>query len=108
MLAELRQNLQEELTTSQREAVLRPQLSAIQDELGEGAGKEPDVERYRQRVATLEQEGTAAPAMLEALQREVDKLARIPAQSPERGWSAAWLDAALALPGVSGLHPPSI
>ncbi len=77
---------------SQREFLLRQQLTAIRKELGEG---EPEgADDYRARV-----EGADVPdAVREALLREVGKLERASDQSPETSWIRTWLDTVLELP----------
>ncbi|MPY93190.1 MAG: endopeptidase La [Acidimicrobiia bacterium] len=91
---ELRRNLEEEVGKEQREAVLRRQMAAIQKELGDAEDGEGLVARYR---AQLEDSG-APEAVRAEIQKELDKLARTPAQNPEHGWIVAWLDTIFELP----------
>ncbi len=77
---------------SQREFLLRQQLSAIRKELGEG---EPEgSENFRQRV----EEANLPTQVREAALREVGKLERASDQSPESGWIRTWLDTVLEMP----------
>jgi ATP-dependent Lon protease len=93
---DLRRNLEDQIGKEQREAVLRRQLAAIQAELGEGAGGE-DGDDHRARRDALEAAGAPA-AVVAAVDRELDKLARTSPQSPEHGWITSWLDTVLDLP----------
>jgi ATP-dependent Lon protease len=77
--------------------LLRRQLEAIQRELGELAGDDPEhgtPESYRQKVSTKELPDSVSSVLL----REIDKLERTSEQSPERGWIRTWLDTVLELP----------
>lgn len=76
----------------QREAVLRRQLEAIKSELGDGDGTGAD--GYRARLAA----SGAPEGVRVAVARELDKLERTSAQSPEHGWIVSWLDTVLELP----------
>jgi ATP-dependent Lon protease len=77
---------------TQKEFLLRQQLTAIRKELGEG---EPDgSDDYRARVEAAE----LPDNVREAAMREVGKLERSSEQSPEGGWIRTWLDTVLELP----------
>ena len=83
---------QQEMTHAQRQYYLRPQLKAIQQELGEGEGNELAELRKRIEDATLP-EPVAAAAM-----REVDRLARMGAASPEYQMLRTYIDSLLDVP----------
>ncbi|MCW2572894.1 MAG: lon [Frankiales bacterium] len=88
----IRDDVREGLEKSQREFLLRQQLTAIRKELGED---EPDgAEDYRSRVEKAE----LPDKVREAALREVGKLERGSDQSPEAGWIRTWLDTVLELP----------
>jgi ATP-dependent Lon protease len=88
----IRDDVREGLEKSQREFLLRQQLTAIRKELGED---EPDgAEDYRTRVEKAE----LPDKVREAALREVGKLERGSDQSPEAGWIRTWLDTVLELP----------
>ncbi len=89
---ELNRNLAEGLDKDQREAVLRRQLDQIRSELGDGG--DDLVAGYRSRLA----ESGAPEGVRTAVERELDKLERTSAQSPEHGWIVTWLDTVLELP----------
>jgi ATP-dependent Lon protease len=77
---------------TQKEFLLRQQLTAIRKELGEG---EPDgSDDYRARVEAAD----LPEKVREAAMREVGKLERSSEQSPEGGWIRTWLDTVLDLP----------
>jgi ATP-dependent Lon protease len=84
---------QERLSKTQREYYLREQLRSIQKELGEGEGAdESDELRKRIEAATLPDE-----ARREA-ERELNRLASVPAASPEHGIIRTYLEWMAALP----------
>ena len=85
-------DVREGMEKSQREFLLRQQLSAIRKELGED---EPDgAESYRTRV----EEADLPEDIRKAALREVGKLERSSDQSPEAGYLRTWLDTILDLP----------
>ncbi len=79
---------------SQREYYLREQLKAIQKELGELDERESDLQDLRRRI---EQAGLPPEALKEA-QRELDRLQRMPAASPENALIRTYLDWMVSLP----------
>ncbi len=85
---------EERLSRKQREYYLREQLRSIQRELGEDAEGDGQVAELRRR---LEAAGLPDEARREA-ERELDRLAAIPAASPERGMIVTYLDWMASLP----------
>jgi len=86
------EDVREGMEKTQKEFLLRQQLAAIRNELGEG---EPDgSDDYRARVEAAE----LPEKVREAALREVGKLERASDQSPESGWIRTWLDTVLDLP----------
>ena len=83
---------QQEMTDAQRQYYLRQQLKAIQQELGEGEGNELAELRHRIEEAKLP-EPVNASAM-----REVDRLARMTAASPEYQMLRTYIDWLLDVP----------
>ena len=75
----------------QREYVLRQQLAAIKAELGEDAEV---VDEYRERLAKAE----LPKNVLDAVEKEVERLERMSEQSPEHGWIRTWLDTVFDMP----------
>jgi ATP-dependent Lon protease len=89
----IRNDVAEGMERSQREFLLRQQMSAIRKELGEdGAGEVTD--EYREKAAAP----GVPEAVREAITREVDRLERTPESNPEHGWIRTWLDTVTALP----------
>ena len=83
---------QQEMTDAQRQYYLRQQLKAIQQELGEGEGNELAELRKRVDDAKLP-EGVHEVAM-----REIDRLTRMNAASPEYQMLRTYLDWVLDVP----------
>ncbi len=84
---------QQRMTKTQRDYFLREQLRSIQQELGEGEG-EGDVAELRQQ---LEAAHLPEEARREA-ERELGRLASIPAVSPEYGIIRTYLDWMVSIP----------
>ena len=83
---------QQEMTDAQRQYYLRQQMKAIQQELGEGEGNELQELRKRVEDAHLP-EPIAAIAL-----REVERLERMPAASPEYQMLRTYIDWLLDVP----------
>jgi ATP-dependent Lon protease len=89
---QIRSDVTEGVEKQQREYLLRQQLAAIRKELGEDDG-DPATD-YRARLAEM-----ALPAKVrETVEKEIDRLDRTSAQSPEQSWIRTWLDRVLDLP----------
>jgi ATP-dependent Lon protease len=89
----IRNDVAEGMERSQREFLLRQQMSAIRKELGEdGTGEVSDT--YRDKAAAP----GVPEGVREAITREVDRLERTPESNPEHGWIRTWLDTITALP----------
>ena len=83
---------QQEMTDAQRQYYLRQQLKAIQQELGEGEGNE--IAELRKRV-----EDAKLPESVNTVaMREVDRLARMTAASPEYQMLRTYIDWLLDVP----------
>ncbi len=94
---ELRQKItsqaQTEMTREQRDYLLRQQLRAIQEELGEGGG-ESGAAALREQL-----DNTDMPdAVREEARRELSRLERIPAASPEHQLTQNYVELILELP----------
>ena len=83
-----------EMDKSQKEYFLRKQMEAIRKELGECADPTDDMSEYKSK---LEQANLPEEAHKIA-EREIEKLARIPASSPEYTVSTNYLDWIFDLP----------
>ncbi|MFA9431874.1 endopeptidase La [Egicoccus sp. AB-alg2] len=89
---DVRRQVGERVDKQQREYLLRQQLQAIREELGEtGSAEDGD---YRQRLADLD----APAAVKQAIERELDRLERVGEQSPEHSWIQTWLDTVFEVP----------
>jgi len=95
---ELRQKIagqaQSEMSREQREYFLRQQLRAIQQELGEKNPEQADIELLRER---LEKADLPEEVRKEA-ERELTRLERLPAASPEYHVIRSYLELVLELP----------
>ena len=83
---------QQEMTDAQRQYYLRQQLKAIQQELGEGEGNE--LAELRKRIENAKLPETVAAAAM----REVDRLGRMGAASPEYQMLRTYIDWILDVP----------
>jgi ATP-dependent Lon protease len=88
----IRDEATERIDKTQKEFLLRQQLDAIRDELGDG--QETVVGEYRQLFA----DSDLPQAASEAVSREIDRLERLSEQSPEHAWIRTWLDTTFELP----------
>ncbi|MGH9270842.1 MAG: AAA family ATPase, partial [Ilumatobacteraceae bacterium] len=88
----IRNDVTEGVDKQQREYLLRQQLAAIRKELGEG--DDDVVGEYRTKLESLD----APDSTKNFLAKELDRLERTGAQSPEHGWIRTWLDRAFELP----------
>jgi ATP-dependent Lon protease len=90
---EISSMVQEEMGKSQREYILRQQLKAIREELGEG-GEEDELEELRDRIAKA-----ALPADVDKIaKKQLSRLQSIPQQSAEFGVTRNYLDWLADLP----------
>ena len=89
---QIRTDVTEGMEAQQREFLLRQQLSAIRKELGEG---DDDVAgEYRAKLA----ERQLPEKVFNAVSKEIDRIERMSAQSPEYSWIRTWLDRVFELP----------
>jgi ATP-dependent Lon protease len=85
---------QERLSKQQRDFYLREQVRSIQKELGEEGGADSQVAELRRRI---EEADLSEEARREA-ERELSRLAGIPAASPEHGMIVTFLEWLASLP----------
>lgn len=85
---------QSEMTREQREYLLRQQLKAIQEELGETTGEQAEAGELRRRLeaATLPDE------VRREVERELSRLERLPAAAPDYQITRGYLEFVLELP----------
>lgn len=94
LASKVQSEVSQELTKSQRDYYLREQLKAIQRELGELDDRAEDFDELRKRI---DQSGMSAEALKE-VRRELDRLRRINAGSPEYTVARTYVDTMLAMP----------
>ncbi|MEK7405020.1 MAG: endopeptidase La, partial [Acidobacteriota bacterium] len=85
---------QSELTKQQREYLLRQQLHAIQQELGEKDPQQAEVEQLRERLAKLD----LPEEVRKEADRELGRLERLPPAAPDYQVIRTYLDFVVELP----------
>jgi ATP-dependent Lon protease len=85
---------QKELSKEQRDYVLRQQMRAIQDELGEKSPEKAEVETIRQRL----KEADLPDEVRKEAERELVRLERTPAAAPDYQLTRTYLELVLELP----------
>lgn len=83
-----------EMTDDKRKYILRQQLRAIQQELGEDAGEAAEIDLLRERIdkADLPDE------VRKEAERELERLAKLPRQAPDHQVLRSYLELVLELP----------
>jgi ATP-dependent Lon protease len=92
--SKIQTQVQSEIDKSQREYVLRQQMKAIQDELGETDETQAEVNELRERI---EKAGLPKEVDKQA-RRELDRLAKLPPAAAEYGVIRTYLDWIVELP----------
>jgi ATP-dependent Lon protease len=90
----IQSQVQSELDQTQREYILRQQLKAIQEELGERDPAEAEVEELRGQLEALELPEVVA----KQAERELSRLEKLPPASAEHGVIRTWLEWIASLP----------
>jgi ATP-dependent Lon protease len=85
---------QNEMTKQQRDFLLRQQMKAIQDELGEESPEKSEVEELRRRL----NEADLPEDVRKEAERELTRLERLPSAAPDFQVTRAYLDLILELP----------
>ena len=85
---------QAKIGKTQREYVLREQLKAIQQELGEGEGEENEITELKKKI----QEADLPDHVQKEVEREIAKLAKVPPSSPDHQVLRTYLELVLELP----------
>ena len=83
-----------EMTKQQREYMLRQQMQAIQEELGEKNPEKAEVEELRRRLT----EADLPENVRKEAERELDRLERMPAAAPDYQMTRTYLEFVLELP----------
>jgi len=86
--------VQSEMDQTQREYILRQQLKAIQEELGERDPAEAEVAELREQLEALELPEVVA----KQVDRELSRLEKLPPASAEHGVIRTWLEWIASLP----------
>jgi ATP-dependent Lon protease len=92
--AEIRADVQGDLEDQQRQAILRRQLRAIREELGETDDADDVLAGYRRRI----DDGELPDAVAAAATKEMGRLEDMGEQSMEAGWIRTWLDTVFEVP----------
>jgi ATP-dependent Lon protease len=85
---------QTKISKSQREYILREQLKAIQQELGETDGDESEVAHLKKQV----QEADLPDHVRKEVERELARLGKVPSSSPDHQVLRTYLELVLELP----------
>jgi ATP-dependent Lon protease len=85
---------QTEISKEQRQYILRQQLRAIQDELGEKSPERAEVDVLRERLDQAE----LPDEVLKEAERELSRLERLPPQAPDFQVTRTYLELILELP----------
>jgi ATP-dependent Lon protease len=94
--------VKEDIDKNQREYVLRRQLKAIQDELGEGEEDESnDLDDLAKRIT----EAKLSPEAAEVAKKQLKRLRSMAGQSPEAGMVRTYLEWILDLPWEASATP---
>jgi ATP-dependent Lon protease len=92
--SEIREKVQSDIGRTQRDYMLRQQLEAIRQELGEAEDSETETERLRERI---EAAGMPEEAHHQAV-RELERLAQMPTAAAEHGVIRSYLEWMVELP----------
>lgn len=90
----VRSQVQSELDRSRREHLIREQIKALQQELGENDTRSIEIETLKKRLTT----NNLPPEAHAAATKEIDRLCRMPFAAPEYTASHTYLDWILDLP----------
>ena len=91
---EIEHKVHESMDENQRDYYLREQMKVISEELGEDEDPEEEAEQYRKKIAAL----SAKDEIKERLNKEVNRLLKMPSGSHEATVVRGYLDTCLELP----------
>jgi len=91
---EIRGKVRKQIDKSQKEYVLREQMRAIQNELGEAGSVQSDADELRERLATLD----VGDDIREKVEKEISRMEKLSLGSPELGVIRTYVDWILDLP----------
>jgi ATP-dependent Lon protease len=92
--SEIREKVQTDIGNSQRDYMLRQQLEAIRQELGESEGSDAEIDRLRERIVAA---GMSGEALTQA-NRELERLAQMPTAAAEHSVIRTYLEWMVELP----------
>jgi ATP-dependent Lon protease len=101
MRDKINSQVKEDIDKNQREFVLRQQLKAIQDELGEGEDESNDLDDLAKRIAGAK----LSPEAAEVAKKQLKRLRSMSGQSPEVGMVRTYLEWILDLPWEASAAP---
>jgi ATP-dependent Lon protease len=88
------QRVKKQMEKTQKEYYLREQMKAIQKELGEKEGRVGEIEELRKQLTDLD----APERVKQKVEKEIDRLEKMPTTSAEGGVIRTYIDWLLALP----------
>jgi len=91
---EIRGKVRKQIDKSQKEYVLREQLRAIQNELGESGSVQSDVDELRERLSKL----SLSDEIREKVEKEISRMEKLSLGSPELGVIRTYVEWILDLP----------
>ena len=94
--SDINKRVEGRLSKTQREYLLRQQMQAIREELGEGEGgnEEDDLEQLQAKLHASE----PPPEILKAAESELRKLRKMTEQAPAYGITRSWIEVIASLP----------
>jgi ATP-dependent Lon protease len=97
MRDEINSQVRSDMDEAQREYILRQQMKAIQDELGEDDGESNEVDELEKRVA----QAKLSPEAADVAKKQLKRLRSMSGQSPESGMVRSYIEWILDLPWVA-------
>lgn len=91
---EIESKTKAQIDQNQREYYLREELKIIQEELGDKDGVGADAENYRKQL----EEKNPPTAVRETIEKEIERMLKIPVTSPESNVSRTYIETLLSLP----------
>jgi ATP-dependent Lon protease len=88
------QRVKKQMEKTQKEYYLREQMKAIQKELGDKEGRAGEIEELREKLA----ESGAPQNIVDKIERELERLEKMPATSAEGGVIRTYIDWLLGIP----------